>query len=160
VFPDLTLGYFNQTLTGWQQVNGSDVFFGPDKRFQGFQFGLSVPFVYAGYRAKIKEAEIEKDISEQNALAYQSRVNSEMSQAILRYIKAKNTLEYYRNHALPLSEAIREKNEISFSSGEISYREYLLNLSETIAHYDDYLLTVKEYNSSIAQIEFLSGQNF
>nr|HPH46298.1 TolC family protein [Chryseolinea sp.] len=41
--PDLSVGYFNQTLIGTQNVNGIDQYFGPSERFQGLQFGVFIP---------------------------------------------------------------------------------------------------------------------
>lgn len=73
--PDFTLGYFNQSLTGFQNVNGNDVFFGRDKRFQGFQVGLSVPLFYRAYSAKAKAASINRDIASNDLELQQRKTN-------------------------------------------------------------------------------------
>jgi cobalt-zinc-cadmium resistance protein CzcA len=54
--PDIHVGYFNQSLIGFQNVNGSEQYFGSSDRFQGFQVGLSIPIWFVPNAAKVKAA--------------------------------------------------------------------------------------------------------
>lgn len=45
-FPDLNVGYFNQSLIGTQTVNGMEVYYDGSKRFQGFNVGVGIPLTF------------------------------------------------------------------------------------------------------------------
>ncbi|MDR2684708.1 MAG: CusA/CzcA family heavy metal efflux RND transporter, partial [Prevotellaceae bacterium] len=52
--PDITLGYTNQSLIGYQNIGGAERFFGADKRFHAFNVGIAIPLTIGAARAKTK----------------------------------------------------------------------------------------------------------
>ena len=52
--PNLEVGYFNQTLIGFQNTTGTEDFYGKSKRFQGFIVGVSFPLWVAPQIARSK----------------------------------------------------------------------------------------------------------
>jgi len=155
--PDITLGYFNQSLTGFQNVNGNEVFFGQNKRFQGFQVGLAVPLFYKSYSAKAKAAAISKDIAT-NELDLQERRLADQYQQVLReYLKNKERYGYFQTSALNNAVLILKNSRIAYQNGEIGYSEYLLNLKQANTIYEGHLMALLQVNQSINHIEFLIG---
>ncbi len=156
-FPDLKVGYFNQSLIGTQEVNGQQVFFDGSKRFQGVNVGLSIPLFYGSYRSKIKSAEIQKNITAKNTEAYQNQLNTQLQQSYAVYLQQQKNVGYYQQSALPNAQLIEKKSKTAYQNGEISYQEHLLNLKNVIDIKENYLLSIKNLNQSITQINYLLG---
>ncbi|MBE5321174.1 CusA/CzcA family heavy metal efflux RND transporter [Pedobacter sp. MR2016-19] len=157
--PDFTLGYFNQSLTGFQNVNGNDVFFGRDKRFQGFQVGLSVPLFYRAYSAKAKAASINRDIASNDLELQQRKLTGQYQQALGEYLKNRKRYDYFITSALSNAALILKNSRIAYQNGEIGYSEYLLNLKQANGIYEGRLIALLQLSQSINQIEFLTGNN-
>lgn len=157
--PDFTLGYFNQSLTGFQNVNGNEVFFGRDKRFQGFQIGLAVPLFYRGYAVKAKAASINKDMASNDLELQQQKLTGQYQQALSEYLKNRKRYDYFITSAIANAALILKNSRIAYQNGEIGYSEYLLNLKQANGIYEGRLMALLQLSQSINQLEFLTGNN-
>lgn len=156
--PDITLGYFNQTLIGNQNINGKEVFYGSGDRFQGFQLGISLP-IFSSFKAKVRAAEINSQIAESDYSLQQTNVNRQFRQSVQTYLKNKSSLTYYKTSALANAELILKQIQLAYKSGDISFAEYLISVRNAIAIRNGYLQALNEYNQSVVQLEFLMGNN-
>lgn len=50
--PQVALGYFNQTLVGIQNVAGQDIYYGPNKRFQGALVQTQIPIDFKAFQQR------------------------------------------------------------------------------------------------------------
>jgi len=155
--PDVTIGYFNQSLTGFQNVNGTEVFYGSNKRFQGVQLGLSLPIFFSAYSAKAKAATISKSIAENELVVQQRSLDSQYQQAFQGYLKSKDRYDYFASSALANAALILKNSRLAYQNGEIGYAEYLLNLKQVNTIQESHLLAMLELNQSINKIEYLIG---
>ncbi|ASS50382.1 MAG: acriflavine resistance protein B [Candidatus Fluviicola riflensis] len=156
--PDITLGYFNQTLIGTQNVNNQDVYFDGSKRFQGFQVGLAVPLFFNGYSAKVKSANLSTKVAESNLEAYQADLQGKYQQALQEYLNNRNSLEYYKQSALGNAESILLSGQKGYAGGEISYSEYLFSLKTANEIKERYLAILLQTNLSAAKLQYLTGK--
>ncbi|MBN8702628.1 MAG: CusA/CzcA family heavy metal efflux RND transporter [Bacteroidetes bacterium] len=157
--PDFNIGYFNQSLIGYQNTTGTDQYFNASKRFIGVQLGVSIPIWIVPPLAKAKAAKINKSVTENNYEQYQSTVKSEYNQAIEDFLKNKNTLYYYETSALSNANLIISQAGIGFANGDIGYIEYLQALKNALLIKGNYLQCLNQYNQSIITIEYLLGKN-
>ncbi len=157
MFPDIKLGYFNQSIIGNQMVDGQDVYFGNGDRFQGFTLGLAVPLFYGSYRSKIKSAEIQKSIALSDLKSFEAQVEGQLQQAYKNYQRYQNTVNYYEQSALPNVKLIEQNGKSAYQSGEIDFQDYLTSLKGVMEIKESYLLAVKNLNQSAAQINHLIG---
>lgn len=155
--PDITLGYFNQSLIGTQNINGQDVYFGGSKRFQGVQLGLAIPLFYGSYRSKIKAAGINQQISETNAKLFESKLTGAYQQAVQEYSKNRETLLYFQTSALPNATLILKNSQLAYQGGDMSYSEYLINLKNVNSIRENYLMAILKLNQSVNTLVFLNG---
>lgn len=155
--PDLNVGFFTQTLIGYQTINGQDQYFGSNKRFHGLQLGISLPIWFAPHAARIRAAEYNRQSAQAASEYRQMLMQGEMKQAIEAFRKNRNSLLYYKTSALPNSALILKHAGLSFQNGEIGFTEYLLSVKNAIAIRESYLRTLNSYNQSVFTIEFLSG---
>jgi heavy metal efflux system protein len=155
--PDFSIGFFTQTLIGYQNINSQEQYFGSDKRFHGIQVGIALPVWFAPHTARIKAAEYNRR-SAQSGFEYQQQLlQGQMKQAIEEYKKNRNSLAYYKTSALPNSALILRQASIAFRNGEIGFTEYLLSVKNATGIRERYLRTLNSYNQSVFTIEFLSG---
>ncbi len=151
--PDITLGYFNQSLTGFH----NDVFYGSDKRFQGFQVGVAVPVFYKSYSAKGKAAAIGKDIAENELYLQKQGIGGQYQQVMKEYAKNSARYAYFHGQAMANATLILKNSHIAYQNGEIGYSEYLINLKQVNTIKENHLMALLQVNQSINQIEFLTG---
>jgi cobalt-zinc-cadmium resistance protein CzcA len=156
--PDFKIGYFNQTLTGFQKINGQDQYFGKDKRFTGLQAGISIPLWFFPQAAQVKSLDYASKKAE--AEFQQSKIDwwAQLQKYYQQAMKNKSSLEYYLNSGLPLAKLIQQQALKSYKQGEISITEMLPAVNQAIGIQESYLNTLMEYNHSIINIEFLIGQ--
>ena len=158
IMPDIIVGYFNQSLTGVQIINGVDTFFPRSKHFQGFQLGLGIPLWFAPHVARAKAAAFQEEAIRKNAEYFETSLNGAYVQALQEFDKNQASLTYYENSALQNAELILRQARKAYRSGEIGYIEYLQSLRNALTIKSNYLLSLNQYNQSIIKLEFLLGK--
>jgi len=157
LLPDISVGYFNQSLIGIQNINGLDRFFGASKRFQGFELGLSIPLWFRPPVARAKSAAINEEILKKNADHFQTTLQGTYRQALQELDKNLSSFTYYESSALTNAGLILTQARKAYRGGEIGYIEYLQSLRNAITIKSNYLQSLNQYNQSVVKIEFLLG---
>jgi cobalt-zinc-cadmium resistance protein CzcA len=155
--PDFTVGYFNQSIIGVQNVNGQDRNFSGSNRFQGVQAGISLPLFFKPYAARIKAAKIDKQVSESQYSLFQTNLQSQYQQAYQDVIKNARSIEYYEKSALPNTNLILKQGQIAFRSGDIGYIEFAQALRTYSEIRFNYLQAINQYNQSVYTLQYLIG---
>lgn len=158
LMPDLMVGYFNQTLIGYQNTTGQDKFYSKGNRFQGFTFGLAIPLWFAPQVARAKAASFLEESSRQSADYFRMTIHSEFDQAQREMDKNKTSLVYYENSALANANLILTQARKAYEGGEIGYVEYLQSLRSAISIKSNYLQALNQYNLSVIKVEYLIGK--
>ena len=156
MLPDITVGYFNQTLIG--NPLGNSIATSAD-RFQGVQLGLSVPLWYAPQNAKISAAKINQDIAITNFEAQQNMLEGQYRELIQEYLKLKSNLTFFEQSQLPQIVLIVAQSQKAFNAGEIAYYEHSQNLLLALQIKSSYLQSLQEYNQIIHKIQFITAAN-
>lgn len=158
LMPDLSVGVFSQSLTGFQNTDGQDVFYPSSKRFQGFQLGLSIPIWIAPNIARAKSAALQAEIVKNETSQFEANLESEYAQAIHEFEKNQSSLAYYENSALQNATLIITQSRKAYAAGEIGYVEYLQSIRSAIAIKVNHLQSLTRFNQSILKIEYLLGK--
>ena len=156
--PDLSIGYFNQTMQGVQEVNSVPTAFGPSDRFAGVQAGITVPLWYKPYSAKVKAAGIRQNIAQTNAEAYSKTLSSNYRSLIDEYNKYSKSVDFYEKQAVPEAGYIIEQSGRSYKAGAMDYLDYVLSLNRAITIKQNYLDALNSYIQTIINIESISGK--
>ncbi|MBV7529986.1 TolC family protein [Chitinophaga sp. sic0106] len=157
ILPDITVGYFNQSLIGTPvNATGTPLATGSN-RFQGFQVGLALPIWARPMRARVKaEAQQEQAATltfEQNSIQLQSQY----TQALQQYIKQTGNLRYYEQSALPNASLILKQSQLAYGAGEIGYAEHFLNLEQVLSIRQGYLKSLLDNKIAVSYINYLAG---
>lgn len=155
--PDFSIGYFNQSIIGYQNVDGTEKYYSGSKRFQGVQAGISVPVFNRAYTARIKAARVETQDAENNYRLLQHNLQAQYKQALQEYEKDKRSLEYYEKTALPNAQLISQQGQKAFRSGEVGYVEYLQAIKTSNELQVNYLDQLNRYNQSVIRLLWLAG---
>lgn len=155
--PDFTVGYFNQSIIGMQNVNGQDQFYGSGKRFQGVQAGVSIPIFFKPFSARIKAARVEKQVAESQYDLFRTNLQGQFDRARQEQLKSSRSVDYYRSSALPNANLILKQAQIAFKNGEIGYVEYLQALRTYSEIRFSYLDAINQYNQSVYTLQYLMG---
>ncbi|MGF7025014.1 CusA/CzcA family heavy metal efflux RND transporter [Sphingobacterium sp. HSC-15S19] len=157
MLPDIILGFSSQTYKGQQSINGMERTYTGKDRFNFFQIGVGVPIFPGGYRAKVNASKL----NEQKALAQielaTTNLSGQLRELAQQYVKFQKSLRYYQQDALPQAELIIRNSEKSFRSGDISYTQYLQNLTLASNIRFEYLDNLYNYNRATIAIEAILG---
>lgn len=157
--PDFSAGYFNQSLVGYQTVNGVDKYYGAGRRFQGVQLGMSIPIFARAQREKVKAAEINKMKREAEFSTYQYTLQAELSRLFGELQKQRVQISYYRNTAIPQANRIIMQAQKAFTAGEIGYYELTQSLNNAVVVKQEFTKLLNQYNQTVIAIEFIGGIN-
>lgn len=156
--PDITVGYFNQSLIGFQtQPDGTDRYFSSNDRFSGFMVGLAIPVWFVPSAARVKAASARSETARLQAVSLEKQLQGEWRQAVQQFEKNNSSLNYYRNSALPNAQLLLRQSTAAFRAGEIGQADFRLNVQQGLAIQEAYLQTLLDYNQSILMLEFLAG---
>lgn len=156
--PELSLGYFNQSLIGFQNVNGSDVYFDDSKRFTGFNLGISVPLTFFSNTARIKSLSFKHQALQKQADNSKLMLQSQLESAFQQYNQNLSQYTYYKTQALPNTQTMIRTARTGFTSGNLGYMEYMLTLQTATDVQLNYLQSINQLNQSVININFLINQ--
>ena len=155
--PDFTVGYFNQSIIGSQNINGQEQFFNGSKRFQGINAGIALPLFFKPFSARIKAAKIEKEVANSQYNLFATNLQGQYNQAYQELLKNSRSIDYYQKSALPNADLILKQAQIAFKNGEIGYVEYLQGLKTHSEIHLNYLQAINQYNQSVYTLQYLMG---
>ncbi|MCW5910463.1 MAG: TolC family protein [Cyclobacteriaceae bacterium] len=156
-FPNIEIGYFNQTIIGFQNTTGTEDYYGRNDRFQGFIVGVSFPLWFAPQAARSKAVFYQHEAAQKNAQYAQAATNQEYDQAQRELKKNEASLSFYETSALENASLMLTQARKSFRAGEIGYVEYLQSLRTAIGIKTNYLVALQQHNLSVIKIEYLTG---
>ena len=156
--PDFTAGYFIQSLTGNQDVNGPTVYYNGTPRFQGFTVGIGIPIFAGSSISKVKAAGINVEIQQQNASYQQSLLRSQYQQQLMQLYTYQSLIDYYISAALPNANTISVNATKGYQNGDISYVEYVQALQTVLDVKTNYMEAVNNFNLSAIILQYLLNQ--
>jgi cobalt-zinc-cadmium resistance protein CzcA len=158
ILPDLSIGYFSQTMQGTQEINGVPRIFGTGNRFTGIQAGIAIPLWFAPYSAKTKAAKFKEKVAQANAEYYSKSLSGNYRSLMLEFSKNSNSVEYYEKQAIPEADLIIEQATRSYKAGAMDYLDYILSLNRALSIKQSYLDAQNNYNQTIISIDFITGK--
>ncbi|HTI92823.1 MAG TPA: CusA/CzcA family heavy metal efflux RND transporter [Puia sp.] len=125
LLPDITVGYTNQSIAGWQMTKDrSETYYGNASRFPTLQLGLSIPIFSRAQQARIKAAEQQQVIAGATRQLAVTQLQAQLSQTLNAYAKYAETVAYYRSSGLAQSNTLLQTGILSYKNGAIGYIEW------------------------------------
>jgi cobalt-zinc-cadmium resistance protein CzcA len=158
MLPDLSDGFFSQTITGTQEVHGVARNFGTDYRFTGIQAGISVPLWIAPFAARSKAAKINEEAARANAENYRKNLSGNYETLLDEFRKYSSAIDYYEKQAVPEANIIIDQANKSYKAGALDYLDYVLMLNRALDIRKNYIEALNDYNQTIISIEYITGK--
>ncbi len=158
LFPDLSAGYFVQSITGTQDINGSPRYFDNSLQFQGFSVGVALPIFAGSTIAKSRAAQINMERERQNAEYVLAHVKNRMTEQTDQLTTALSLIEYYRETAEPNAQKIITNATKAYQNGDISYVEYVQGVETAMGILLNYSEAVRNYNQTVINIRYIINQ--
>ncbi len=160
MLPDLSFGYFNQSMQGVQEINGVPRTFGTGDRLTGIQAGITIPLWFVPYTSKIKAAKLRTQVAQTNAEYYSKSLSGKYRSLMGEYAKFNNSVNYYEDQAIPEANIIIDQATRSYKSGAMDYLDYIVNLNRALSIKQNYLDAINNYNQTIISIDYITGKIF
>ena len=158
LLPDLFLGYTNQSIVGLQNLNGIEKNFTAADRFSTVQFGIGLPIIFSGQKARISASKMSLHIASARYEAGAIEMESRYRQALQQLQHYQQQVEYYEKTALKRADTILESSNLQFRNGGINYIEWVLLMNQATALRSEYIDAIKSLNQSIIEINSLTNQ--
>jgi heavy metal efflux system protein len=160
ILPDLSIGYFSQTIVGTQEINGIPRVYGSDQRFSGVQAGISIPLWFTTRTSRIKAARINEQIARNDAEYYSRSMEGNFQTLADEYAKYSLSVDYYEKQAVPEADVIIEQANLSYKAGALDYLDFVLTLNRALVIRQNYLDAINNCNQTVISLEFLAGRIF
>lgn len=155
LMPDLTAGYFIQSMRGVQEVNGSPVNYDSSLQFQGFSVGIGIPIFAGSGSARIKAAKTNVKAQQMNADYLQAQLQGEFQQQLEQLNTFESLVNYYKTTALPNADIIVNNSTKAYMNGDISYVEFMQGLTTALDIRTNYINAVNNHNQAVINLQFL-----
>lgn len=156
--PDITLGYVNQSLIGFQNVNGTEKYFSGGNRFNSVNIGLAIPLTFGANKARARSLDYKQQAAEANAQQQQQNLMAQMQNALLQYQQDMKQYQYFVKDALPNAKEILTAAQLGYKTGDASYLEYLYALQTATDIQLNYLKSIQQVNQSVINIYSIINQ--
>ena len=158
LLPDFTAGYFIQSLTGNQDIGGQNINYNGLPRFQGFRAGISIPVFAKSHKSRIQAAETNIQLQQKHVDYMQTQLQSQYQQQLMQLQTYQSLIDYYKTSALPNAQTILLNAGKGYSSGEISYVEYLQANQTALDIEMNYLRAITDFNQAYVGLQYLLNQ--
>jgi cobalt-zinc-cadmium resistance protein CzcA len=159
LLPDITLGYFNQTLIGTPVQLNSTELATSSTRFQGFMAGISIPLWIGPHVAKVQAADAQRQMAASEFELQQKTWQGQWSEALQDIQKYQDMISYYQNSSLPNADLLITQSQRAYQGGEIGYLEYLQGLRTATEIRTSYINAINNYNQAVIRLEYLIGNS-
>ncbi|HEY9489999.1 MAG TPA: efflux RND transporter permease subunit, partial [Chryseosolibacter sp.] len=147
LFPEISVGYFRQTITE------TDIRL---KGLEGLSVGIAIPLWFKPQQAGIQRSMIEQLQAGEELALGRSRLYNSQRKATSDAVKYQRVLAYFHEQGLEQASIIQRTATLQMDAGEIDFFQYLQSLQRYTQTRLQYLETLRNYNRSIIEVEYLS----
>ncbi len=156
--PEFEVGYFNQSITGYQEVDGTATYFGKDDRFTGYSLGINIPLTIFSNVRKVKSMKFQQQSLEKVAENSRLQMVNRLKSVIQNYNLSLEKYNSYRTYQDGLTQSIINTATLGYKSGDISYSEYVNALQMATEMQLKYLQSVLNINKAAEEFNLLMGK--
>ncbi|UYZ65103.1 TolC family protein [Hymenobacter weizhouensis] len=142
--PDLRAGYFYQTIN-------------QERGFQVAQAGIALPLVGGAQKNRIRAARLGEQAAEAQLNYVQAQLSGQLLTLRQQLSRARASVAYYRQTALPQAQLVLSTAEKSFRAGDIDYVEYVVNTEPAWQIQQAYLTQLRQYNELALTLSSLTS---
>lgn len=132
--------------------------YGAKDPFTGFHVTMGIPlFGHAANRSKVKAAQAEVQVKEQELKYQQLQFNTQKQNALTEIQKSNDMLLFYEQTGVDQSEEIIKAAMLSYQAGEISFAEMYQYFTQAIDIRKNHLSSLRDYNNAVIQYNYFAN---
>ena len=159
LLPDLMFGYNNQSIIGFQNVDGTEKYYGSAKRFNSVQVGIGIPLSAGPQNSRIKAAKTQILQAQVNFDLIKQQLTTAYQNTIEQYNIQWRNVRAYETGLLNNAETIFKIANLQYQNGEINYLEWVMVINQAISVKSTYVEAVQELNQLSIRLETLTFIN-
>jgi heavy metal efflux system protein len=157
--PEFSVGYNNQSITGYQSPDGiNQKYYDAGHRFHFVNLSVGIPLFNAAAKARIRAGKINEEVARINTMATEQDINTNRQQIIEVYKKQQHAISYYERAGLQQADLIVKNAKLSFENGQISYLEWTVLMNNAVSIQLNYIDAVKQFNQTAIELAYLNGK--
>ena len=155
LFPDLTLGYNNQSIRG---TGADNVLYERKYRFNSVHFGMEIPLFFGAQKGRIHSSKKLELIAENDYQIGLQILKSEYEAMFKNYQAHLKTVKYYEDTALKNAVTITKAASRQLENGDINYLDWIMLINNATGIQSSYIEAVQELNQTIIQLSYLNSK--
>lgn len=156
--PELSLGYSNLSIIGWQSTDGvTQKYYGSGDRFNTVSLGLGLPLFNGASKARVQAGEVNKEVARLQQAQAGEQLQSLKDQASAEYGKQAKAVAHYRTTGLKQADQIISQSLLAYRSGDMGYMEWINLMSRAVQIRLGYLDALLAMKLAGAELEYLKG---
>ncbi|MEJ1240902.1 CusA/CzcA family heavy metal efflux RND transporter [Chryseolinea sp. T2] len=155
MFPDIVVGYNNQSLIGPQVVEGQDRYFNANTRFSYVNAGITLPLFFKSQSARIEASKLEYLRAEKESVQHNRVMEAAITDARTEIEKYRESLLYYEGEGLQSARTIIQTADQKFNAGDIDFLQWVILVEQSIALETEYINTLSSYNTAVINLRNL-----
>lgn len=156
--PEFEVGYFNQSITGYQEVDGTATYFGKDDRFTGYSLGINIPLTFFSNARKVKSLNFQQQSLEKEVENSKLQMANRLAKAIRNYALNLEKYNSYRAYQDGLTKSIINTAALGYKNGDIGYSEYVNALQMSADLQLKYLQSILNLNNAAEEFNLLTSK--
>jgi cobalt-zinc-cadmium resistance protein CzcA len=158
LLPDVTVGFNNLSIIGWQSPDGiNQKFYNSSNRFHTYHLGVSIPLWRSAVNAKIKAETVNEQIAELNGKQTQEALHAAFENTLALFKKNNAAIHYYETEGLKQADLIEAQTATAYRSGNINYAEFAALMAQALQIQLNYLDVKHQLNLLQIELEYLKG---
>lgn len=156
--PDVTFGYNNLSLIGFQRVGNDEQYFGRGHRFSYWSVGLEIPIFNRAQRERLEAAKVQTEMRETTSDYFKVKQKNDLENLLKLFNDAVRQVSSYQESLKGTSDQILNTASKRLDRGEISYLEWVILVNQSIDIKAQYLNAVQRQNDIAFRIEEILGR--
>jgi cobalt-zinc-cadmium resistance protein CzcA len=156
-YPELFLGYYNQSIQGWHLIDGNEIFTDNSYRFHSAVIGLGIPFISNSQTAKIKANKYQVLLAQNSLQLEIERLQNQIMTQLEVYNKMNSLMKEY-NTFLKNSDDLLKATFERLHQDEIDVMQFVFMINQAISTKCAYLELMKKKNQVAVEINYLTSK--
>ncbi|MFN8155097.1 MAG: CusA/CzcA family heavy metal efflux RND transporter [Bacteroidia bacterium] len=157
-WPGFNIGYFRQTIKGWQSDGNGETYYGGQDYFTGVMAGVKIPLYRNLQHGTVKAARMDEAIARETARETAIQLELMLTEAKTRMQTNSGLLQWYQQKGLRYAETISTDAAKRLRNGDIDYLQWTLLMAKSIETQQQYLETLRAYREAYILYQSLTGK--
>ena len=123
-----------------------------------FNAGVTIPLWQGQYQGEVDAGKIALETRQAETALQRQQAQTRRRQLLQTLGQTSSALNWFERTAIPQTDDLVLTYRRLYEGGEVDYALALRNIADAVDMQTEYLETLKRYNQSVIELEFLSGQ--